>query len=222
LFASHVQDPAAHRDFARINVNLGSHWESRNSSFKPFPAAHVIHPYISAAIRLHHQHDLQPAEIESVDCPVTGFIVSIVCEPTAEKHAPASDSHGRVSLQYSVAEALFLGELGKHAYSDRSRRNPEILALARKVRYHVDPDYPGPGRFKGAVTVTLKDARQFTEVEEYNRGSAENPMTYQELRAKFDENASGFLSADKRERVADEIQRLETLPDAKVLLQLAT
>jgi 2-methylcitrate dehydratase PrpD len=217
LFASHVQNPNAHRDFARIHTGLGTDWESRNSSFKPFPAAHVIHPYISAAIRLHHQHDLQPAEIESVDCPVTGFIVTIVCEPTAEKHAPASDSHGRVSLQYSIAEALFFGKLGKHAYSEQSRRNPEILALTRKVRYHVDPDYPGPGRFKGAVTVTLKDGRQFTEVEEYNRGSAENPMTYQELRAKFDENASAFLSAEARAHVADEVQRLETLTDAKVL-----
>lgn len=222
LFASHVQDAAAHRDFARINTGLGSHWESRNSSFKPFSAAHVIHPYISAAIRLRAQHAIPPAEIESVDCPVTRFIVTIVCEPIAEKHAPASDSHARVSLQYSVAEALFSGALGKHAYSDQSRANPGILALARKVRYRVDPDYPGPGRFKGAVTVTLKDGRQFTEVEEYNRGSAENPMTYQELRAKFDENAGGFLSADARRRLADEIQRLETLPDAELLVQLAT
>jgi 2-methylcitrate dehydratase PrpD len=222
LFASHVQDSNAHRDFARINADLGTHWESRNSSFKPFPAAHVIHPYISAAIRLRSKHAIQPADVESVDCPVTEFIVSIVCEPVAEKHEPASDSHGRVSLQYSIAEALFFGELGKHAYSDRSRRNPEILALARKVRYRVDPDYPGPGRFKGAVTVTLKDARQFTDVEEYNRGSAENPMTYQELQAKFEDNASGFLSAAARARVADQVQRLETLPDAKVLLELAT
>jgi 2-methylcitrate dehydratase PrpD len=222
LFASHVQDPNAHRDFARINGGLGSHWESRNSSFKPFPAAHVIHPYISAAIRLRQQHQIQAADIESVDCPVTGFIVSIVCEPVAEKHAPASDSHGRVSLQYSVAEALFFGELGKHAYSGQNRRNPEILALARRVRYHVDPDYPGPGRFKGAVTITLTDGRQFTHVEEYNLGSAENPMTGQELRAKFDDNASGFLPASARARVADEIQRLETLPDAKVMIELAT
>jgi 2-methylcitrate dehydratase PrpD len=222
LFASHVQDPTAHRDFDRIHANLGSHWESRNSSFKPFPAAHVIHPYITAAIRLRDKHAIQPADIESVDCPVTGFIVTIVCEPTAEKHAPASDSHGRVSLQYSLAEALFFGQLGKHAYSDQSRRNPEILSLARKVRYQVDPSYPGPGRFKGAVTVTLKDGMQFTEVEEYNRGSAENPMTYQELRAKFDDNASGFLSAEARARVADEIERLETLSDSKVLLELAT
>ena len=134
LFASHVQDPGAHRDFARIDSELGSHWESRNSSFKPFPAAHVIHPYIGAAIRLRRTHGIQAADIESVDCPVTAFIVTIVCEPVAEKHAPASDSHGRVSLQYSVAEALFFGELGKHAYSAESRRNPEILQLARRVR----------------------------------------------------------------------------------------
>jgi 2-methylcitrate dehydratase PrpD len=222
LFASHVQDPDAHRDFMRINASLGTHWESRNSSFKPFPAAHVIHPYISAAIRLRNTHALQVNDIESVDCPVTGFIVSIVCEPIAEKHAPASDSHGRVSLQYSVAEALFFGELGKHSYSDQSRRNPEILALARRVRYHVDPDYPGPGRFKGAVTVTLKDGRRFTEVEEYNRGSAENPMTQAELRAKFEENAGGFLSAAARGRVAERIQNLETLRDARILVELAT
>lgn len=222
LFASHVQDPGAHRDFARIHAGLGAHWESRNSSFKPYPAAHVIHPYITAAIRLRNEYAIQPADIESVDCPVTGFIVSIVCEPVAEKHAPASDSHGRVSLQYSLAEALFFGELGKKAYSDQSRRNPEILALARKVRYRVDPDYPGPGRFKGAVTVTLKDGRQFTEVEEYNRGSGENPMTYQELRAKFEDNASGLLSTEVRARVADAIQRLELLPDANALVELAT
>jgi 2-methylcitrate dehydratase PrpD len=215
-----VQDPNAHRDFARINSNLGTHWESRNSSFKPFPAAHVIHPYISAAIRLQGKHAIQTAEIESVDCPVTQFIVSIVCEPVAEKHAPASDSHGRVSLQYSVAESLFFGELGKHAYSDQSRKNPEILALARQVRYHVDPDYPGPGRFKGAVSVTLKDGRQFTEVEEYNRGSAENPMTYQELRAKFDDNASNCLSSSARGQVVDAIQRLESLQDASALLEV--
>src|SRR5437868_13143299 len=41
LFAAHVQDPNAHRDFSRLNARLGEHWESRNSSFKPFPAAHV-------------------------------------------------------------------------------------------------------------------------------------------------------------------------------------
>jgi len=86
----------------------------------------------------------------------------------------------------------------------------------------VDPNYPGPGRFKGAVKVTLKDGRQFEELEEYNRGSAENPMTYAELHAKFDENASGFLSSAERSHLAEQIQRLEFLPDPRILVELAT
>jgi len=226
LFASHVQDSNAHRDFRRIvdylpGRRLGEHWESRNSSFKPFPAAHVIHPYISAILRLRSQHAIQAADVERVECPVTAFIVGIVCEPTAEKFAPASDSHGRVSLQYSLAEALYFGALGKNAYRHESLTNPEILALARRIHYRVDPNYPGPGRFKGAVTITLRDGRTFEEVEEYNRGSAENPMTYAELRAKFDDNASAFLSASQRDRLTDAIQTLENLTDASTLMDIA-
>jgi 2-methylcitrate dehydratase PrpD len=218
LFASHVQDPNAHRDFARIDDRLGEHWESHNSSFKPFPAAHVIHPYISAVLRLRAKYGIHPQDVERIECPVTAFIVGIVCEPTAEKFAPASDSHGRVSLQYSLAEALYNGALGKTAYSAKSRGNPEILALARRVHYYVDPNYPGPGRFKGAVRIVLKDGSTVEEVEEYNRGSAENPMTQNELRAKFDDNASGFLSAQQRDHLANQIDHLELLVQASDLL----
>lgn len=217
LFASHVQDATAHRDFQRIDDRLSQHWESRNSSFKPFPAAHVIHPYISAVLRLRSKYGIQPADVERIECPVTAFIVGIVCEPTHEKFAPASDSHGRVSLQYSLAEALYHGALGKSAYSVESRNNPEILALARRVHYYVDPNYPGPGRFKGAAKIVLQDGRTFEELEEYNRGSAENPMTYQELRAKFDDNAGGFLSATQRDHLASRIDQLEHLDSAATL-----
>jgi 2-methylcitrate dehydratase PrpD len=220
LFASHLQDPEAARDFGRVTDALGTKWDSRNSSLKPFPTAHVIHPYLDALLRLRAAHGFASADVERIDCPVAAFIVPIVCEPTAEKFAPASDSHGRVSLQYSLAEALHFGALGRNAYAPESLRNPEILALARRVHYEVDPDFPGPGRFKGAVRVTLKDGRWFVEVEEYNRGSAENPMTYDEIRGKFDENASGFLPHAARDRLADEIHRVEQLSNASVLVGL--
>ena len=147
--------------------------------------------------------------------------MSIVCEPVEEKRAPASQAHCRVCLQYTLAEALYTGTLGRDAYDDRMRLNPEILALARRVEYSVDPEYPGPGRFKGAVRVTLNDGRVLTEVEEYNRGSAENPMSETELRAKFDDNASRFLSAFERDRLAQEIGRTENLQDASMLMGLA-
>jgi 2-methylcitrate dehydratase PrpD len=167
-----------------------------------------------------HQHGITHDRIISIECPVAEFNVSIVCEPVAEKIAPASRAHCRVCLQYTLAEAVYTGELGKNAYGDSTRLNPEVLALARKVRYHVDPSYPGPGRFKGAVRVTLNDGRVIEEIEEYNRGSAENPMSDEELRAKFDDNASAFLSSERREALVDAVGQTERLPDACALLEL--
>ena len=218
LFASHLQNPGIARDFRRITQEIGTRWDSRRASFKPFPAAHVIHPYLDALLRLRARHGLTPADIERIDCPVAAFIVPIVCEPIAEKTAPASDSHGRVSLQYTLAEALALGALGKTAYRDASLADPGILALARRVHYAVDPSYPGPGHFKGEVRVTLKDGRSLVEVEEFNRGSFENPMTDVEIHRKFDDNASAWLSAEERDRLASQIRQLEHLPDASALV----
>ena len=123
-------------------------------------------------------------------------------------------------LQYTLAEALYTGTLGKSAYGDATRLNSDVLALARKVHYYVDPAYPGPGRFKGAVRVTLLDGRVIDESEEYNRGSAENPMSSAELRAKFDDNAGAFLSARQRDAVADAVGHVETLPSARMLIDL--
>jgi 2-methylcitrate dehydratase PrpD len=220
LFSSHLQDPGVPKKLNRIVDGLGSHWESRYSSFKPFPAAHVLHPYISAILRLRDQ-GVRPDDVLRIECPVAEFNVSIVCEPVEEKRAPASQAHCRVCLQYTLAEALYCGRLGRDAYEDRNRLNPEILALARAVEYYVDPDFPGPGRFKGAVRVTLKDERVLTEVEEYNRGSAENPMTQSELRAKFDDNASGILTAEERGRLASVIGQTENLSDASTLVGLS-
>jgi len=221
LFASHLQDPAAPKQLDRIVDRLGTHWESRNASFKPFPTAHVLHPYVSAILRLRHQHGVTPADVVRIECPVAEFNVSIVCEPSAEKCAPSSQAHCRVCLQYTLAEALYTGALGKNAYGDATRLNPDVLALARKVEYFVDPAYPGPGRFKGAVRVTLTGGRVLTEIEEYNRGSAENPMNDAELRAKFDDNAGGFLSAAQRDRLAQAVAGTENLPDARTLVDLA-
>jgi len=222
LFASHLQDPDRSPDYARIREGLGIHWESRNASFKPFPAAHVLHPYIEAALGLRRTHQIEPGEIEEVRCPVPEFIVPIVCEPVAEKRAPLTTSHGRVTLQYTLAEALWRGELGRTAYDEASLRDPGILDLAARVRHEVDPSFPGPGRFRGVVEIRLKNGQSFIEVAEHTRGSRENPMSEEELRAKFDDNTAARLSPDARDRIAGATARLETLADVTELADLLT
>ena len=110
--------------------------------------------------------------------------------------------------------------MGKHAYRPESLANPEILALAARVRYHVDPEFPGPGHFKGVVRVTLKDGRWVTEVEEFTRGSvAESDDRRRAARQVRRERERIPLGAE-RDRLADTIAQLEQLPDASVLVGL--
>lgn len=221
LFASHLQDEAVARDFARITGGLGTLWESRKASFKPYPAAHVIHPYIDALLRLRRAHAIDAAKVREIVVPVASYIVGIVCEPAAEKRRPRSDSHARVSLPYTLAEALARGRLARDAYARDALADPEILRLTDAVRIEVDPDFPGPERFKGQVRIVMADGTIFEEVEEHNRGSAENPMTEGEIIAKFDDNAAALLSPDRRRRLVETALAAESLDSARVLTDLS-
>jgi len=221
LFASHLQDQAVARNYERITGGLGKTWDSRLASFKPYPVVHVIHPYIDLLLRLRKQHSIDPKQVREVICPVAPFIVTIVCEPLAEKRRPNTDSHGRVSLQYTLAEALHFGELGKHAYQPASLRDPEILRLADLVTYQVDPSFPGPERFKGAIRIVMKNGAIYEAVEEHNRGSAANPMTRTELLGKFETNAEDVLTQQERARLIEAVTNLESSPDSGALVQLS-
>ncbi len=221
FMASHLPDANTPRDFGRITEGLGVTWESRRSSFKPFPAAHVIHPYIDALLRLRRQHAIDPACVREIACPVAGYIVPIVCEPVSEKRRPKSDSHGRVSLQYTLAEAMHAGRLGKNAYQLSALQNPEILRLADAVTYDVDPSFPGPERFKGQVKVTLHSGVAYEAIEEHNRGSTENPMSTADLVAKFEENAAGVLASTQTKQLVAAIFGFENAGAASSLVQLA-
>lgn len=220
LFASHLQAPTPAPDFERLTGGLGRTWDSRNASFKPFPVAHVIHPYIDAALRLRARYDLTPERIARVVCPVAPYIVGIVCEPLTEKRRPLTDSHGRVSLQFTLAEALARGRIGKDAYAESSLRDPAILALADRVEFAIDPTMPGSERFKGVVEIETTDGRRFREVEEHNRGSAANPMTHQEIEAKFRENVARVLDESQANRVIATSMALEKLESSGALTAL--
>jgi len=154
-------------------------------------------------------------------CPVASYIVPIVCEPVAEKRRPKSTSHGRVSLQYTLAEALHTGRLGKDAYQPRAIQDPAILALADCVTFQVDPAFPGPERFKGAVKIVLRGGAVYEAIEEHNRGSAENPMSTADLLSKFEENAATVLEPAQIHRLADAVLSLEDSNDASALVGLS-
>jgi hypothetical protein len=130
----------------------------------------VLHPYISAILRLRAART-EGRRRRADRLPVAAFIVPIVCEPLSEKLAPASDSHGRISLSTPVAKPSCADRLGG-AYGDDNLRDPEILGLARRVRTTwMRRSRAGALQRRGR---SLK-AAAWTEVEEYTAARRKTP-----------------------------------------------
>ena len=219
LYHSHIQDDRKF-DFARMAGKLGEKWESRDISFKPYPTAHFIHSFLDALLFLVRTAGLKASNVKKITCPIAHYMIPIVCEPVEEKLKPATDWHGRVSLQYSLAEALYHGRLDGRGYAPESLHNPAILDLAKKIEYRLDPAAPGHEQFKGWVIVETNDGQVLERVEMFNRGSSSLPMSVDDIKAKFRDNASFMLKPDRIEKVVECVDRLERITNVGELVTL--
>ena len=209
-------------DFARTTAGLGESWESRNISFKPYPTAHVLHSFVDAILHLHDREGLRADAVESIVCPIAAYMVPIVCEPRAEKLQPASDAQARVSLPYTIAEALHYGKLTATSYRAADLRDPGLLQLAGKVSHRIDESAPGREQYKGWVIVETRDGRRLERIEPFNRGSRQRPMAAADIVGKFRSNAGTVLAEPAIERILSLTETLEELPSVRELVELCT
>jgi 2-methylcitrate dehydratase PrpD len=210
-FRSHVQSGAEFR-FDALMEGLGAEWEVLNIASKLYPCAYTLMPHIAATLALRDQHRIVPADVVQITCHVMPRSIPIVCEPVDDKARPRSTWHGRISLQHTVAEALVLGRMDKNAYAPSSLRNPEINALAEKVRYVRDPEAGANIKRSGAkVSILLRDGRSVSHAIEDMPGTRNNPASVEHYIAKFRANASDTLAPGLVEEAVDAVLALEKL-----------
>ncbi|MFT4067618.1 MmgE/PrpD family protein [Paraburkholderia sp.] len=220
FFRSHVQQPDYAFRFDRLLDRIGDEWESRNLSFKPYPVGHVIHPFLDAILHLYRQEGLRAEQVREIRCLVHPDWLTVVCEPVAEKLSPKTAWHGRISLQYTLAEALHTGHLDVRSYADESLFNPAILTLAKKIVCEADPNPTDRKQFKGWVVVDAVDGRRLERVEPFNRGSRENPMTASEIVEKFRVNLPEKFHGTKADAIVAAVTELNRAPAIAGLIAL--
>ena len=152
LFAAFIDAPAPGAD--ALCGDLGRRWQGGAAHFKYYPCAHVIQPYIDAAIALRERHGLEPGMIERVTCAIAPWAVPIVCTPRAPKLLPASDMDAIASLPYQVAVGLADGRVELDALGPACRARAEVLDLAARIEHAADESL-GQG-FDGSIAIALK------------------------------------------------------------------
>ncbi|HBA41325.1 MAG TPA: hypothetical protein DCZ05_16890 [Deltaproteobacteria bacterium] len=115
---------------------------------------------------------------------------------------------------------LARGRAGLEEFSDKAIGDPEVLALAAKVRYELDPAIDYPRHFSGHVRVKLRDGTVLEENQAYPRGGLESPLVPAEIEEKFRANAALALPRENVERLIAVLRSLEELPSVEGLASL--
>ncbi|MBI4488354.1 MAG: MmgE/PrpD family protein [Deltaproteobacteria bacterium] len=199
---------------------LGKAWEIPRVAFKSYPCGSISHPYMDCALKLRQKHSIRVEDVEEVICRTAEGPVHRLWEPLEEKQRPSSSYGAKFSLPYSIAVILLRGGAGLEEFSDKAIHDAEILALAKKVRYELDPTIDYPRHFSGHVKIRLKNGTILEENQPYPRGGLESPLPPAEIEEKFRANAGLALRKEKVERIVVAVRHLEELTSIRELADL--
>jgi 2-methylcitrate dehydratase PrpD len=220
LFASHLQERFRRADLALATAGLGTTWELLQVAVKPFPACHFTHACADAAIALVGEQGLDPRSVRRVRALVPEAVVKTVCEPVANKRRPANAYDAQFSIPYIVAASLRRGRFTLAELDEAALADPEILALAERVEYEVDPLSSFPRHYSGALVVECADGRELSHREQVNRGCGDRPLAEAEIVAKYRDNAARAVPPAKAAAIEAAILGWDAAPDMRRLAEV--
>ena len=127
--------------------------------------------------------------MRAIVCETAEGILHRLWEPLPAKQKPRNGYSAKFSTPYCVANALVKGSVGLEHFTDEAVRDAQVLALASRVTFVVDPANPYPRRYTGHVRIEMQDGSVVEERQSDLRGGMEAPLTRAEIEAKFVANA---------------------------------
>jgi 2-methylcitrate dehydratase PrpD len=192
---------------------LGARFEVLENSVKPYAACLLTHATIDAGRAIRAEAHPGPDEITAVECRVHPLGLQVAAQPR-----PATGLQAKFSLAFCAALALARGEAGEAEFTESSARDATLGRLAARVRLAADQDLaPNEAR----MTVRLADGRVLEHHVKAARGTAENPLSREEVEDKFRRLAGRVLSRERVEGLVERLRDLAGLPDASALAGLA-
>ncbi len=138
----------AENDFTPLTGDFGREWLMETVAFKPYACGTMIHPYIDCAIRL-AARGVSADAIASIECDTAEGIVHRLWEPLAVKQTPPNAYAAKFSTPFCMALGFIRGDVGLGAFTEEAAHDPQVRALAAKIRYRIDPAEPVPARVHG-------------------------------------------------------------------------
>jgi 2-methylcitrate dehydratase PrpD len=176
-----------------------------------------VQPYIDCAIALRRQ-GVQADEIESISCAVGEGTVHRLWDPLGLKQRPPTAYAAKFSTPYCMAVAFLEGDAGLAQFTEEKVKDRDVLKLAARITYWVDPNNEYPKNYSGHLTATLKSGKVIQIDQPHLRGGSRDPLSRAELEHKFLQNAAfGGWTRDRAEALLAFGSRLHAQRDLSKL-----
>lgn len=149
---------------------------------KPYASCRHTHPEIEAAFSIRNLKGFDAEKISSIK--VTTY------EGVIGKHdfnTVYGESSARMSIPYSLAVALVTGRAGIEEFTEKYIQDPFVQKFTKMAVIEGDEELSKlvPDQRVAIVYVEQTDGKSFTKRVDYPKGEPENPLSNDELFAKF-------------------------------------
>lgn len=203
----------AHAAPEKLLRQRGDPWLIFRSGFKPYACCRGCHSSVDVILDMRARHGVTADDVATVTIRTS--------EQQARqlgKQAVANMLDAQMSLPYSVAVALAHGSGDLRFFRSPHLADPALAALARRVA--VVADTPGPAVAEPTVEVRLANGRTLSGKVDVAKGAADNPLSDDEIRAKFRSLATPAVSDSTASEIADFVAGIESAPTVAPLLRM--
>ena len=168
-------------DQAALWADLGTRWRIREQYFKPYPVCRWAQPAVEAVHSLLQAQGLTAADVAEVE------IRSFAAAVRLASVAPKTTEEAQYSLPFPVAAMIVHGRIGAAEITGHGLTDPAVLAVSRSLRLVEDAGFTArfPAERLAVATIRTRDDRRFTSAPMPARGNPENPLSADEIGAKF-------------------------------------
>ena len=163
--------------------DLGRKFDLAEAGFKPkrYPCGGVIHSGIDAALQIREELGDRVSDISDIKAGISKYAAS-----RASTQYPDNMEAAKFNLQYVVAYSLVHGVPKLDSFEPKALKDERVKALARMVAVSIESEFADAIEdYPTRLTVTLKDGETVERVVTYASGSAQNPMSAEQMREKF-------------------------------------
>lgn len=198
---------------AAATAGLGTDFRIRHVGFKPYAACRGIHSSVDVILDFRKSHQLKAADVARVLVRGSRTHVKQLSKQTVKTALDA-----QMSLPYSIAAALQTGGAMLDQYTEAALRRPEVTALAKKVTVTHEPSVQDGE--EPYVDVELLNGQRLSSRVMVARGDAVNPLSEDELVAKFRTTAALVFNAADIARMEKAVRDIEKADNVRVLEQM--